>query len=96
MTIQPSNNIGGKKPAEIKEFFARRRQQAELIKPYIYLSLYDKILTKIKGEEDKINQYLDADGNRRKESQRYSNVLNPQYFQQKFLPPLMAGSLTVK
>ena len=86
MITQKSNKIGGKEPAEIKKFFVGRRQQAESIKPYIYLSLYDKILSKIKQEEDKINQYLDADGNRQKESQRYSHVLNSQYFKQKFLP----------
>ncbi len=69
----------------IKELFAQRRARTETIKPYVYLNFYYSMNQKIDQEERALLQLLNLEDQRQRVRERYTNVLDQQYFEQKFL-----------
>ena len=57
----------------------------ESIRSVISVKFFDRILAKLKQEEMKAAELSGASRDKQKHQERYSHVLDPQYFEQRFL-----------
>lgn len=69
---------------KICEIFTQRKNNLEKIKSFICLNFFHSIEEKIHEEERSLSEILNHEANRKEVLKKYSFVLNPQYFEQKF------------
>ncbi len=70
---------------KINKLFINRVHTLESIKPFICLNFYHSIKEKVQREEQSLLKVLNYETNKNEVLKKYSFVLNPQYFEQKFL-----------
>ena len=70
---------------QIKTMFAERRKLAESLESLVSLNFYNKMKKKIADEEKSLLQIFNLIDKCRQNLNRYTFVLDQQYFDQKFL-----------
>ena len=70
---------------QISETFSQRHHDLETIKQWIGLKFYYRAAEKVKQEEAALRKLLDREEIKRSILSEYSFVLDPLYFEQKFL-----------
>lgn len=70
---------------EVESLFNQRRQTLRQIKNQVSLKFYYSVEEKIKREEEQIKTLLRLEEHKQKVLSAYSFVLDPRYFEQKFL-----------
>ncbi|PIR13101.1 hypothetical protein COV49_03305 [Candidatus Falkowbacteria bacterium CG11_big_fil_rev_8_21_14_0_20_39_10] len=93
--LQPSEKIKSskeKRPVskaslsqeKINELFTERNQRLNEIKSFVCLNFYHHLEEKIQREERSFLEILNYETGKNEVLKKYSFVLNPQYFEQKF------------
>lgn len=72
---------------EAQSMFAKRKRDIEYIQPLVSLEFHNKIVEKVKREEQQFMQFFNIASQKQKVLKKYSFVLDQQYFEQKFLNP---------
>ncbi len=80
---QPTNNSLTK--TEVEEIYSFRQNCLQRIRSVISLKFYHQISEKLETEKRLFQQLLNWEDNKQDVLSRYSFVLNPYYFEQKFL-----------
>jgi hypothetical protein len=70
----------------ISDLFAARRQQLDTVKQWISLKFFYQAAEKVKREEAALRKLLDLEQAKQTILAEYTFVLDPVYFEQKFLP----------
>ena len=70
--------------AEVEEVYAKRQSFLGKIRADISLKFYHQVSDKLNREKKQFEQLLNWEDNKQEVLSRYSFVLNPYYFEQKF------------
>ena len=70
---------------DFRKVLDTRLTMLESIKEIVSMRFYDRVADKLKQEEAKAAELSGASQDKQKRQARYSHVLDPQYFEQKFL-----------
>lgn len=70
---------------EVQGMYEFRLAQANQVKPYIYLGLFNKILEKIEKERAQLLALRQLDSDQQEVYDQYSFVLDSQYFEQRLM-----------
>jgi hypothetical protein len=70
--------------AQVEELFLERQSDLETIRPALCLKFYNEISDKLQVEKKRFEQLLNLQDKKREILSRYTFVLNPYYFEQKF------------
>jgi hypothetical protein len=82
---EPQNGAGGVTRAEAGAIFRERKNLLEEIRAAICLKFYNEISEKLESENSRFERMLNVKDARDEVLSQYSFVLNPYYFEQKFL-----------
>lgn len=88
LKISPKEKINNRNTLSlnsIKTLFIARKKALEEVKPYICLKFYYFIAEKIQQEERNLLKILNLETKKARNLKKYSFILDPNYFQQKFL-----------
>ncbi len=80
---QTENSVISKE--EVQEIYAERKNRLEKVKSFVCLKFYNDISEKLDSEKRQLEQLLNLQDARDEALSHYSFVLNPYYFEQKFI-----------
>jgi hypothetical protein len=70
---------------DIESLFNTRLSSLESIRPYVCLRFFDTVAEKLAVEKNTLLEILNFKESQHKMLEKYSFVLSPQYFEQKFI-----------
>ncbi len=82
---ETSARSGSITPAEVKAIYQDRVKNLEEIRSLVCLKFYNEVKEKLESEKRQFEQLLHWQDTRDETLSQYSFVLNPYYFEQKFL-----------